>query len=235
MAQYARIVKEFGYDPDRDRRAANRLNDILDREPDVGFLSDTIRGKTILCVGSGPSLIVSTDIIRDTSDIVVIAADSAVLPLIQNGVTPDMIVSDLDGDLDALMIMAGRNVPYIIHAHGDNIDRLDMSYQMPVCAGTTQAEPVGHIQNWGGFTDGDRAVFLASHFGADRIILCGMDLNGPVSVWSGYTDKMIKQRKLNMAAHLLEWLATFTDSGLYTLSHPLRGFRKINNISDIDR
>ena len=43
------------------------------------------------------------------------------------------------------------------------------------CIGTTQTNPFNKIQNFGGFTDGDRGVFLASHFDAKKIILFGMD------------------------------------------------------------
>lgn len=230
MAQYARIVDEFGYDPEQDRRAAEYLDDILDTPPDLNILSGLIHGKTVICVGSGPSLMESIEMLRHTQNSTLIAADSAAVPLVQNYVIPDILVSDMDGDYRTLDRLAKRNVPFVIHAHGDNIDRLDAATRLPVCAGTTQVEPVGVIQNWGGFTDGDRAVFLASHFGAHRIILCGMDLEGPVSSWSGYTDKSVKLQKLGVAARLLEWLATFTDSDLYTLSYPLHGFRRIKNV-----
>lgn len=232
MDQYAKIAAEFGYDPRQDRRAAEYLDDILDGPPDVTLLARIIRGKTVLCAGSGPSLVEYMDVLRDTKDSTLIAADSAVLPLVQEGVMPDVIVSDMDGDRDTLRMLARHGVPFVIHAHGDNIERLDAASHLPVCAGTTQVESVGNIQNWGGFTDGDRAVFLASHFKADRIILCGMDLKGPVSPWSGHVDETIKLRKLGVAARLLEWLATFTDSDLYTMSYPLRGFCKIKSPND---
>ena len=37
------------------------------------------------------------------------------------------------------------------------------------CIGTTQTTPFNKIQNFGGFTDGDRGVFLASHFEAKKL------------------------------------------------------------------
>ena len=40
---------------------------------------------------------------------------------------------------------------------------------------TTQSAPFGEVHNFGGFTDGDRCVFLADHFAATRIILCGFN------------------------------------------------------------
>jgi len=46
----------------------------------------------------------------------------------------------------------------------------------PVVA-TTQAAPLPHVYNFGGFTDGDRAVFAADELGASRIALVGFDLD----------------------------------------------------------
>ena len=33
-------------------------------------------------------------------------------------------------------------------------------------AASTQGKPMGHVHNYGGFTDGDRCVFLADFLGA---------------------------------------------------------------------
>jgi len=41
--------------------------------------------------------------------------------------------------------------------------------------GTTQSRPTNGLYNFGGFTDGDRAVFLAKHLDALKIILIGFD------------------------------------------------------------
>jgi len=43
--------------------------------------------------------------------------------------------------------------------------------------GTTQARPLQHVHNFGGFTDGDRAVFAAQSLGAASITLLGFDLD----------------------------------------------------------
>jgi uncharacterized Rossmann fold enzyme len=43
--------------------------------------------------------------------------------------------------------------------------------------GTTQAAPLPNVHNFGGFTDGDRAVFAADHLGASRIVIIGFDLD----------------------------------------------------------
>ncbi|NHI04633.1 hypothetical protein DYY67_1794 [Candidatus Nitrosotalea sp. TS] len=76
------------------------------------------------------------------------------------------------------------------------------------CIGTTEGKPFDKIKNFGGFTDGDRCVFLARHFGAKRIILFGMDFGDTVGAYSkdGRYNRVVKLQKLRKARSLLEWL-----------------------------
>ena len=69
---------------------------------------------------------------------------------------------------------------------------------MKNCIGTTQTNPFNKIQNFGGFTDGDRAVFLASYFGAKKVILFGMDFGKKIGRQSRTesSDRKIKLKKL---------------------------------------
>ena len=223
--QYRSIVAEFGYSPQEDSRAAALLDEMLPGPPHTGRLRDIISGRTVVCAGAGASLLESLPHIGRSSASC-IAADSALTPLLKHGILPDIVVTDLDGDAESLTVAAGRGSMIVVHAHGDNADRLHMARGLPGCIGTAQTPPTGHVQNYGGFTDGDRAAFLASRFGARRIILCGMDLGGPVTGWSNSTPE--KPRKLRAAARLLEWMAKFTSSSLYTVSYPLRGFQVIS-------
>ena len=223
--QYRRIAAEFGYSPQEDSRAATLLDGMLTGPPDTGRLRDIMSGRTVVCAGAGASLLESLPHIGRSSASC-IAADSALPPLLKYGILPDIVVTDLDGDAESLTTAADRGSVIVVHAHGDNADRLHMAQQLPGCIGTAQTPPTGHVQNYGGFTDGDRAAFLASRFGARRIILCGMDLGGPVTAWSNSTPE--KPRKLLAAARLLEWMAGFTSSSLYTVSYPLRGFQVIS-------
>lgn len=224
--QYGRIVQEFGYDPARDAAAAALLDSVLDGPPAIPALREAISGRAVFCVGAGPSLERSLQALRDHPEMPRIAADSAALPLLRQGIIPDVVVTDLDGDADTLSDLDDRGAILVVHAHGDNMDRLHLAGKFSRCVGTAQTEPVGNISNFGGFTDGDRTAFLASHFGAESIVLCGMDLGGPVSGWST-ADPDTKLQKLEAAARLLEWLATFTGSRLYTMSYPLRGFGRV--------
>ena len=96
------------------------------------------------------------------------------------------------------------------------------------CLGTTQTKPIKKIENFGGFTDGDRAVFLAHHFNAEKIILFGMDFGKKIGKYSKtqIRDKKIKIKKLNHARKLLVWLAS-KNTNLYTTSKSITGFKKI--------
>ena len=68
------------------------------------------------------------------------------------------------------------------------------------CVGTTQSKSFRKIQNFGGFTDGDRGVFLANHFGAKKIILFGMDFGDRIGKFSNTkkSERKIKLMKLLM-------------------------------------
>jgi len=97
------------------------------------------------------------------------------------------------------------------------------------CIGTTEGKPFGNIHNFGGFTDGDRCVFLAKYFGAKCIVLFGMDFGTKIGKYSKekISNRTTKIRKLRYGKKLLEWLASQNHSKLYTTSKQIRGFNKI--------
>ena len=98
------------------------------------------------------------------------------------------------------------------------------------CIGTTQTTPFNKIQNFGGFTDGDRGVFLANHFEAKKIILFGMDFGKRIGKFSNTkkSDRDTKLKKLKIGEELLIWLSTITKSELFTTSRSIEGFKKIS-------
>jgi hypothetical protein len=61
------------------------------------------------------------------------------------------------------------------------------------------------IYNFGGFTDGDRAAYLADQVGARSITLTGFDFLHPTGKPGG--DQVTKAEKLKYAERLLENLA----------------------------
>jgi hypothetical protein len=66
--------------------------------------------------------------------------------------------------------------------------------------GTTQSRPFGRLHNFGGFTDGDRAVLMARHLGAPTRLL-GFDFDTP-RLKEG-RDVEVKKRKLAWARRLI--------------------------------
>jgi hypothetical protein len=190
---YLRILAHFSFDRARDEEAAVLLSSLLTRD-DLPLLEKTIRGKPATVCGNGPNLIEELDRIRGT----VIAADGAANRLYARGIRPDAIVTDLDGATDAFLKMNNAGTVIVVHAHGDNMDLLRTwvpRFPGPL-VGTTQSRPFDGIHNFGGFSDGDRAVFLADALGASEVVLAGFDLDDP-------TVGPVKRGKLLFARELL--------------------------------
>ena len=199
---YERILADFGYDRKRDEEAAAVAAEAISRmswkEVSVEELRGVIEGKDVLVCGAAPCLREELRNI-DPFEYVVLAADGATSVVLECGVLPDLIVSDLDGYLPDIIYASRLGAIVVAHAHGDNIDmirRVLPELSRVLC--TTQARPLPpHVHNFGGFTDGDRCVFIAKEFGAASIKLVGFD----------FEDKSVsatKQRKLRWARRLIE-------------------------------
>lgn len=228
-SKYKQIVREFGYSKKDDYNSAILLDSTIKKRFSLTRMKKMICGKTVFVIGAGPSLQSSIDTLKRHKNTVMICADGAVTLLIQNGIRPKIIVTDLDGDLELLKKIKKTNTVFVVHAHGDNIEKLDFARNFKNCIGTTQTKQVGKVCNFGGFTDGDRCVFLASHFGAKKIVLFGMDFGTRIGKYSktNNIDKKTKRKKLKYGKMLLEWLATKSKSEFFTLSKPIKGFKKI--------
>jgi len=227
--RYFSILKELNYTEKKDKESAAILDSILKKTDTIEKIREIIQGKTVFVIGSGPSLSSAIPKLKKLKKSIKIAADSSLKPLIDNGIIPDIIVTDLDGNEDAIKKISKTKSIFVIHAHGDNIEKLQMVKKMKNCIGTTQTNPFNKIQNFGGFTDGDRGVFLASHFDAKKIILFGMDFGNQIGKFSNTkrSDREIKLKKLEIGKDLLIWLSTITKSELFTTSKPIDGFKKI--------
>ena len=228
--KYSDILKEFKYDEKRDKESAILLNTILEKSNTNEKVINLIKGKTVLVIGSGPSLSTAIKKLKKYKKTVKIAADSAIKPLVENGIIPDIIVTDLDGDENTLKKIGKTKSIFVVHAHGDNIEKLELAKKFKNCIGTSQSTPFNKIQNFGGFTDGDRGVFLANHYEAKKIILFGMDFGEQIGKFSKTkkSERKIKLMKLKKGEFLLEWLSTITKSELFTTSKPISGFEKIS-------
>lgn len=171
-------------DPKSDREATMMLHAMVQPSAtEVGGLLERlqtlIRSRTVLIFGCGPSLdgqLKRLGTILRASGCPRMAADGATSALLAAGIKPDIIVTDLDGNI-ADIIGASRNGAIVIlHAHGDNLERV--SRWLPKLANVvpvTQTDPTTVVRNFGGFTDGDKCLFLAAAFGAGAVVLVGMD------------------------------------------------------------
>jgi 2-amino-4-hydroxy-6-hydroxymethyldihydropteridine diphosphokinase len=227
--RYREILHEFNFNRKDDTFAAKFLNSLLRTSFSLSKLERKIKNKIVFVIGAGPSLTLSIPYIKKFKNVTKIVADGATRALVENGIRPDIVVTDLDGNLEYLKKASQMNGIMVVHAHGDNIGVLPIASLFRNCIGTTEGRPFGKIKNFGGFTDGDRCVFLARYFGAKKIILFGMDFGTRVGIYSKDIkyDKTVKLRKLKKARTLLEWLASKDGCKLYTTSVPIRGFQKI--------
>lgn len=228
---YQGIRSEFGYDSEKDLEAAKILSEMIKRKAlDPKVLQKKIKGKNIIVIGAGPSLDDGKVLkfIKKNKKFVKIAADGAVQFLIENKVKPDIVVTDLDGNPAALRKAEKTGAIMVVHAHGDNttmLKRLVPKFRKLV--GSTQVMPVENVHNFGGFTDGDRSVFLAEEFGAKKIVLVGMDFGKTVGKYSKkkVKDLALKKQKMEAGRRLLEMLAKQSRSQLVdTAKRPVKGF-----------
>lgn len=227
--RYSEILKEFGYSKKKDFESAKNLNSILKKKIPLSRLRDLIIHQDVFVIGAGPTLQSSIPILKKYKTITKIVADGAVKALLEHNIKPEIVVSDLDGDEKSLKKIGKSNTIMVVHAHGDNLDKLELVSRFKNCIGTTETRSFGKIHNFGGFTDGDRCVFLAHHFKAKRIFLFGMDFGNKIGKYSKtkITNKKIKLKKLRRGKKLLEWLASKNSSNLYTTSKTIKGFKKI--------
>ena len=232
--RYNEIVNDFGYSKKNDVQSSRLLDSLLSKKTRTAELKKLIENESIFIIGAGPSLLSCIPILKKYNKITKIVADGATKALIENNLKANIVVTDLDGDIPVLKRVGKTNTIMVVHAHGDNLEKLYIAKNFKKCIGTTQAKPFGKIHNFGGFTDGDRCVFLANHFKARKIILFGMDFGTTIGSFSKtrIANKDIKIRKLRRGKKLLEWLAQKSGSELYSTT-TVKGFTKIR-FKDID-
>lgn len=203
---YRAILAEFGWDEADDRIAAERLQGLVpgDRWKHVGTELKHRPAATV--VGCGPIL---DDLeTADFPDGVVVAADGATSRLQELGIVPRVVVTDLDGDMEALRWAADQGTAMVVHAHGHNHRHLQRRVQDlgAFVAGTYQCTPddaLAPLRNLGGFTDGDRAVLLCEWFGVRLVNLLCFDFHADPSPHSGSWDPHTKPQKLAWAQRLI--------------------------------
>ena len=217
---YIEILEDFGFSRENDEESAKLLDEILSTEGCLTLedLAEIVGfSDKFIVFGAGPSLKEHVKLLKkdyDLKDYVLVSADGATTALIEERLVPDIVATDLDGNLDDIMLANVRGANVVIHAHGDNIDKIaSLTTFFTSVLGTTQAQPVGNLYNFGGFTDGDRAEFLAVALGASEIILAGMDFGDIVTRYSRPALEKdldeaddFKKKKLRYAEKFTQWI-----------------------------
>ena len=225
---YEEILETLGFSREDDEKTAVLLDKILEEH---GFLTledlynETVHKKNdttkFIVFGAGPSIKKHIEEIKtyDLDEYILVSSDGATTALLEEDVVPDIVATDLDGTLSDLLVANDKGSYFVIHAHGNNeevIEKWTTSFNKIL--GTTQSKPIGHLYNFGGFTDGDRAMYLAVALGCKEMVLAGMDFGTIVTRYSrpniegetGPADE-IKTKKLIFAERLLNWIKENTD------------------------
>ena len=217
---YKEILDDFGFSRNDDEESAKLLDEILSTEGCLTLddLSQIVGfSDKFIVFGAGPSLKEHVKFLKenyDLKDYVLVAADGATTALVDERIAPDIVATDLDGNLDDILLANFRGANVAIHAHGDNMDKIaKLTPFFTSVLGTTQSQPVGNLYNFGGFTDGDRAMFLAVALGAEEITLAGMDFGDIVTRYSRPNIETeiaqaddFKKKKLGYAEKFAQWI-----------------------------
>ena len=210
LPYYESIRSEFGFPFDREQASADRLRALLGptaREDPLGRIGRRLRGRPVVVVGLAPRAgapPVWRLPVRGKPPALV-AADGAAAVCLEQGLVPEVIVTDLDGPIPSEVTANARGALVLVHAHGDNGPALDawVPEFRGELAGSWAGPPGDGLLNVGGFTDGDRSVCLAESVGAERILLWGFDFDAVEE-----RDPSERARKLAK----LRWARTIVDT-----------------------
>jgi 2-amino-4-hydroxy-6-hydroxymethyldihydropteridine diphosphokinase len=200
--RYERIRAEFGFDFAREEKAAALLESLLPPEAlidPLGRVRALLGGREAIVVGLAPNAGPPPLWRRPASERppALIAADGATVTCLAAGLVPTIVVTDLDGPVPSEITANRRGSLVVIHGHGDNLAALaEWVPQFPgALVGSWAGPPRGGLLDVGGFTDGDRAAYLAEHVGARRLVLWGFDFDHVEE-----TDPTLRARKLSKLA-----------------------------------
>jgi len=115
-SKYREILKDFGYSRKKDTQSCKLLDSLLPKKTRIAEIKDLIEKKPVFVVGAGPSLPSSISILKKHKKITKIVADGATKAIIENGLKPDIVVTDLDGDIKSLK-KAGRTNTIMLYMH----------------------------------------------------------------------------------------------------------------------
>jgi uncharacterized Rossmann fold enzyme len=228
---YYQIIAEMGYASEKDVESRDKLVKFLNQklryslEDQLDYMSGIINLHNIILIfGGGPDTslfgeyLIKNSLISEIMGLkpLIVAIDGSAELLDKIGLIPQIIFTDLDGiTLPTSMKDEFVKTSFIIHAHGDNMDKLDKFREFILnhnyIIGTTQVDTHLPVINHGGFTDGDRALFLLRNFLTEshQLYLIGFDFNHTVGKYSkpdlrkNYAAGTVKSKKLEIGARLI--------------------------------
>ena len=227
-SRFIKIRKELEYSEKDDYTSARKLNSLLKKKFSKKELQNMIEEKTVFVIGAGPSLSKSLRYIKKCKNVTKIVADGAVKALLEKNIKPDILVTDLDGDLDSIKKIGQTKIPIIVHAHGNNYHKIEIVKELSNVVGSTQTKKFEKMENFGGFTDGDRCIFLAEYFNARKIVLIGMDFGQEIGKYSKHKiiNRKMKIKKLKVGKRITEWIGTKSKADLYSTKR-MKGYKTI--------
>ncbi len=181
---YDAIRREFGFSWPPEERAAARLRALLPeaaRAQPLERLGRRLRGRAVVVVGlapgAGPPPLWRRPFSAEPAALV--AADGATATCLDAGLVPDVVATDLDGPVPSEVTANRRGALVVVHAHGDNVPLLEEWVpEFPgELVGSWAGPPGEGLIDPGGFTDGDRAAYLAEAAGASRLLLWGFEFD----------------------------------------------------------
>lgn len=217
---YESIRAEFGFDLAAERRAADRLVALapdIDAATSLTRARARIEGRDAVIVGLAPSAGPPPlwRLPPGGRRPAILAADGATQACLTAGLVPDLVVTDLDGPVASEVAAQARGSLVVVHAHGDNLAALErwVPQLRGDLAGSWAGPPTAALFDVGGFTDGDRAAYLAAECGARRVLLWGFDFTHAAEADPRSHER--KLAKLQWAARSLGWLVTHDGAPLY--------------------
>jgi len=186
------INSQFGFSKSREEVSSRLISRLYKPR---GNLSKLLSGNPVTIVGAG---------ITDTDKIpqgVLIAADGAVSACLERNLIPDIVVTDLDGNLPEMVWANKKGSKMVVHAHGDNLSRIfEFSSEIQAISLTT-TYPSSTTECWGGFTDGDRSLMMSLSMGSGLVSLVGFNFQKVGDYTGKFSPK--KLQKLSWARKIV--------------------------------
>lgn len=237
---YKRVATDLELNITKDYEIAEKLNSLVKQHNSHGFNSTLekishLKKTKAWIFGAGPSL--ENDFEKFSKNYspetdLIVGVDGSSLFLREQGYLPDIIFSDLDGSLDAIQDCLSLGSILILHAHGDNFNIVEKFYPEIVkydYLPTVQTKPnEPFIYNFGGFTDGDRAISgVLEWFSSITVLLLGFTFgkiqgkySKPTKLKNHTEAAEFKLKKLQFAKEFIQVLAKNYSNQIYNLSDP---------------